>query len=460
MTLLTRVLVSLCAFTVAAFAQHPLPPSLSKTFVNASIPVGGSTNLNFIIANPNASIALSGITFTDTLPAGLTYAFPGNYGFCGGTVVLTTTVWTLTGGSLAAGASCSGGVTVNGATPGVKNNVTSAITATGTGAGAAATASLTVTGAANTAPTISKTFGLTTLAPTGTTSLTFTIANPNAAVSLTGVAFTDTLPTGLLVSSPNGLAGSCGGGTIAAAAGSNTISLTGATLAGGASCTFSVNVTVSGVASGQLTNTTSTVTSNQTGPGAPATATIFVGNPYLISYASNLTAGDSYVNITNTGASGGVSFQSGTSANIPGSLCANVYVFTPDEQLLECCSCPVTPNGLASLSAQRDLIANPFTRTVATSIVIKLVATAPVGGTCVNSAVALTSANLSTGLAAWNTTLHAGALTETPFLPATLSASEVNRLNYTCGGIAAQGSGFGICNSCRVGALGGTASVQ
>jgi hypothetical protein len=68
------------------------------------------------------------------------------------------------------------------------------------------------------------------------------------------------------------------------------------------------------------------------------------------------------VDITNSGANGGVAQQSGTSASIGGSLCANIYVFTPDEQPLECCSCPVTPNGLASFSAQRDLISNPLTR--------------------------------------------------------------------------------------------------
>jgi hypothetical protein len=456
MTPLTRMLVSLCAFSVAAFAQHPLPPSLSKSFVSSTIPVGGSTNLDFSITNPNAGITLSGIAFTDTLPAGLAYAFPGNYGFCGGSVVLTATTFTLTGGSLAGGASCSGGVTVNGVTSGVKNNVTSTITATGTSAGAAATATLTVASAANMAPTISKAFGVTALIPNGTTSLTFTIANPNATVSLTGVAFNDTLPAGLLVSNPTGLTGSCGG-TIAAVPGANTISLTGATLAAGASCTFSVNVTATRVESGLLTNTTSTVTSNQSPAGTPASATIFVGSPYQISYASNLAVGDSYVNMTNTGANGGVSFQSGSSASVPGSLCANIYVFTPDEELLECCSCPITPNGLGSLSAQRDLIANPFTRTVPTSIVIKLLATAPVGGTCVNSASAISTASLSAGLAAWNTTLHAGALTETPFIADNLSASELGRLSYACGAIAAQGSGFGVCNACRVGGLGATA---
>src|SRR3954452_20623435 len=81
---------------------------------------------------------------------------------------------------------------------------------------------------------------------------------------------------------------------------------------------------------------------------------ITADSPYQIRYASNLTIGDSVVNISNTGARGGVTLQSGTSAGVGGSICANVFIFQPDEEVVSCCSCPVTPNGLVSLSAQRD----------------------------------------------------------------------------------------------------------
>ncbi len=183
--------------------------------------------------------------------------------------------------------------------------------------------------------------------------------------------------------------------------------------------------------------------------------------PYQVRYASNLTIGDSVINITNTGARGaGLGF--GTSASVTGAICANVYVYDPAEEVVACCSCPVTPNGLVSLSAQRDLIVNPLTRGNPTSIVIKILGTVPVGGTCNNSALLAGTVTTTAGLAIWGTTIHANtaapagtyAVTETPFTPSTLSAGEFARLQYGCGVVANVGSGFGICNSCRLGGLG------
>jgi hypothetical protein len=188
---------------------------------------------------------------------------------------------------------------------------------------------------------------------------------------------------------------------------------------------------------------------------------ITADSPYQVKYASNLTIGDSVVNITNTGARG-AGLGSGTTASVTGALCANVYVYSPDEEVVSCCSCPVTPNGLVSLSAKNDLINNPLTRGTPTSIIIKLVATVPVGGSCNNSALLAGTPTLAPGMAAWGTTLHANssaaagtyAVTETAFTPSTLSAGELARLAYGCGVVANVGSGFGVCNSCRLGGLG------
>lgn len=126
-------------------------------------------------------------------------------------------------------------------------------------------------------PTISKAFGATSVALNGTTSLSFNLSNPNASASLSGVGFTDTLPSGQLVATPNGLTGSCGAGTITAAAGSGSVGLSGATLGANSSCSFSV--IVMGTASGTQKNTTGAVTSNEAGNGGTATASLIVAGP-------------------------------------------------------------------------------------------------------------------------------------------------------------------------------------
>jgi hypothetical protein len=169
-------------------------------------------------------------------------------------------------------------VNVTGIAPGVQNNITGPISSDQSGLSSATsnTASLIVVGP----PTLTKAFADSEIQLLGlnSTALSFTLTNPNAA-PLTGLAFTDTLPSGLIISTPNGLTGSCDAGTITATAGSNSISLSGAMLAAGASCTFSVNVT--GIAIGVQTNTTSTLTSNDAPPGGPATATTSVDFLYF-----------------------------------------------------------------------------------------------------------------------------------------------------------------------------------
>jgi len=180
-------------------------------------------------------------------------------------------------------------------------------------------------------------------------------------------------------------------------------------------------------------------------PGSPADA-------FEVRYASNLNIGDSVINITNAG-----------TTNIAGALtniCANVYTFSPDEQLISCCSCTVTPNALVSLSANSDLVSNTLTPAHPTSIVVKIAYTA---GTACNAA-NVPVANLAAGGRAWGTTLHAApttpvtyAVTETEFSKAGLSTAELARVTSFCGFIQANGSGFGICRSCRLGGLGAVA---
>ncbi len=86
----------------------------------------------------------------------------------------------------------------------------------------------------------------------------------------------NTLPSGLVVNTPNELSGTCDGGIITAVAGSSTISLSGATLPVSGSCTFSVKVL--GTKAGTFTNVV-TAGSMNGGSGTPGTATLTVSAP-------------------------------------------------------------------------------------------------------------------------------------------------------------------------------------
>ena len=213
---------------------------------------------------------------------------------------------------------------------------------------------------------------------------------------------------------------------------------------------------------------------------------ITADSPFQVNYAANLQIGESFINVVNTGANGAATLGPGFGP--VGNICVNVYAFTPDEQLVSCCSCLVTPNGLVHLGAFASLASNTMTPGAGYlpgfnaangtgGLVIKLVSTiaggAAAGGAstnCTNSAASLTAPTtaLATGMVAWRTTVHnapatpvPGApgvgynVTESAFIPATLSAGETASISGRCASIIGNASGYGICKGCTAGALGG-----
>ena len=92
---------------------------------------------------------------------------------------------------------------------------------------------------------VAKAFAPLTVAAGTDTRATITLTRAAGAVALSGLAFTDTLPAGHLVSATPNLVNNCGG-AVTATSGTNTITLAGGALAVGAgatSCTILVNVT-------------------------------------------------------------------------------------------------------------------------------------------------------------------------------------------------------------------------
>jgi hypothetical protein len=170
---------------------------------------------------------------------------------------------------------------------------------------------------------------------------------------------------------------------------------------------------------------------------------------FAVNYFDNITTvtsasseADSTVRITNPGTNGAPSPS--------GDLCALIYVFRPDQQLAECCGCPVTPNGLRTISVRGDLTSNPLTADPLPAGVIKLVSSTGTVVTNIWGHQSLkcdaASPSPTPALIAWGTHVQdSRAITETAFERATLSTQELAVLSDLCGDIRDNGSGHGVC---------------
>jgi len=160
---------------------------------------------------------------------------------------------------------------------------------------------------------------------------------------------------------------------------------------------------------------------------APAADTLKID---YFSNANTSGAPDGTLRITNPGTSGG-------------NLCANIYVFDPNEEMSECCSCLTTPDGLLTLSINNDITGNPLTGVTLSTGVIKIVSSLPHSGTC-PLPVNMTP---TAALRSWVTHIQNSnfTITEDSSSDATLSSSEQNALQSQCNSIKKVGSGKGVC---------------
>ena len=142
-------------------------------------------------------------------------------------------------------------------------------------------------------------------------------------------------------------------------------------------------------------------------------------------------APDATVNIVNPGVASG-------------ELCASVYVFRNDQELSECCSCLITPNGLLT-----------FTVDVATDNPGDHAPGATSGSIDVISDSACNPANPTPTptLRVFATHVNADSIsggfdvTETDALETTLSSGEQSELSSRCAFLEANGSGAGDCSA-------------
>lgn len=207
----------------------PVPPTIAKAFSPDPVAVNSVSTLTFTLSNEN-NVTLGGVTFTDSLPTGLQVAAtPAASTTCGGSPKwspsageTTLTFGSPTGATIPArvgtmNGTCTAQVDVTATTAGPHPNVSGYVsylsggtTVANYGPGGSATASLT----AVLPPSIAKGFSPDPILAGGTSTLTFTLTNPNPNNALSGVAFSDPFPVApgaMTVAAPLATSNTCGG---------------------------------------------------------------------------------------------------------------------------------------------------------------------------------------------------------------------------------------------------------
>ncbi|GGF68919.1 Calx-beta domain-containing protein [Mameliella alba] len=234
-------------------------PTFAKSFAPDTVFVSQASTLTFTIDNSASTLAASSLDFTDNLPAGLVVAATPNASTTctGGTLTATggSGTITYTGGTVSAGATCTVSVDVAPTTAGAHVNTSGDLTSS---SGNSGPASDTLT--AEPQPLFDKSFAASAIALSQTTTMTLTIDNSGASLAATGLDVTDNLPAGMLVAVPANAATTCTGGTLTATQGTGTVSYSGGTVAGGATCTVTVDVLATAV--GSVANVTGDLTSS------------------------------------------------------------------------------------------------------------------------------------------------------------------------------------------------------
>ncbi|MGH6690827.1 MAG: hypothetical protein ACREF4_09130, partial [Gammaproteobacteria bacterium] len=279
---------------------------LIKAFTGDPIAPGGTVGLQFTILNLSRTTIATNLAFQDDLDAalpGLVVTGPPTPNPpCGAGSSLTgSTLLTFSGGTLAPEGSCTFSVPVTlpvSVAGGDYPNTTTALTGI-VGVPVVANQAfdaLFVT----TAPAFTKSFLVDPVGAGGSTTLEFTISNPEtSSLSATDIAFTDELTTFLpfpvSVALPPVPDPPCGAGSSLAliSLGPNRqgLSLTGGRLDPGETCVFTMVIDVpAGLSGGINTNTTSAITATMGGPmtGGAATDTLtVVGAPRLVKVFTN-----------------------------------------------------------------------------------------------------------------------------------------------------------------------------
>ncbi len=260
----------------------------TKTYSPTTMVLGGSSTVTIVLSN-NSATPLTGVNFTDTMPANLTvFGTPATPQCNGGTITNSINSVTLTGGSIPANSTCTIAFSVTSAVPGSGTTYENTIPANAisTTEGPKNTSiirtgtDLTVVNAYTLPVGVSKNFQTNPISPGSTSRLRITITAP-IDTALSGLTVIDNLVSGLVIAASPAPTESCPGGTLTAVAGTNFIRFTNLTanvLAANASCNIDVWVTstVPGTYSNVIPATTITSDQGRTNLTDSNTATLTV----------------------------------------------------------------------------------------------------------------------------------------------------------------------------------------
>jgi hypothetical protein len=136
-------------------------------------------------------------------------------------------------------------------------------------------------------------------------------------------------------------------------------------------------------------------------------------------------------------------------------VCANIYVFDTAEEMQECCTCEITPDGYLDLSINSNLLGNILDHgTTPTRGSIAVVGSyLPTPGAC-----SPTMFHNEYGIKGWLTHVQKGAtsgtfsVTETPLTDSNHANEEIEfNLAYTCSFVQSLGTGTGVCSCADAG---------
>jgi uncharacterized repeat protein (TIGR01451 family)/fimbrial isopeptide formation D2 family protein len=238
------------AAATATLSFLPLNINVGKTF-NPFTVSGGSISTLTVTLNNQSSENYLGTQFTDNMPSGMIVAAPATATTTCNNGVVTATpnsnIFSLTGAKIPANSSCQVTLKVTSIQPGnLTNTININDVTTFQGAKNTAIASATLTNLPGVG--VGKSFAPNIIEPNQVSRLTITVINARDTVGgLTNLAFTDQMPTGLMIAPVPNTSTTCNGVVNATNIPTAKLSLTGGSIGVRASCTVSVDVTANSV---------------------------------------------------------------------------------------------------------------------------------------------------------------------------------------------------------------------